>query len=238
MKVTTKRILPFVFVVVAVFYLIFSFSLEQRRMIGDEKGWDPGSRAMPISTGFLLLGLSIYLTFKEGNSTKDEEESLDPGPVKLISLTITLAIFYILCFRYVGFILSTNILLFTLIYFNYRQDITWRMLPTFLAGIIASSGFILLVYSIGRYITRFLFLMGKRSHVQILTNRLFFTGITFIFLAIIFLLTLFIVKRIFKKEHTRIFFTSVYIATGVTEFLYLVFKQIFWVSLAKGVIFW
>jgi hypothetical protein len=207
-------------------------------MIGDERGWDPGSRAMPISTGFLLLGLSIYLALKEGISIKDEEKSLDPRSVKLISLTITLAIFYILCFRYVGFILSTNILLFTLIYFNYKQDITWRMLPKFLFGIIVSSGFILLLYSLGRYITRFLFLLGKRSNIHILTNRLFFTGITFILLTIIFLLTLFIFKSIFKKEHSIILFTSVYIATGMTEFLYLVFKQIFWVSLAKGVIYW
>jgi len=237
-RLTTKKVIPLIFVVVSILYIVFGFSLEQRRMIGDERGWDPGSRAMPLGLGFLLLGLSIYLALKKEQSEEDEENQPDPGSIKLISLTITLSILYILFFRYVGFIFSTNILLFTLIYFNYKTDITWDAIPNCLFGILVSTGFILLLYSIGRFITRFLFLTGKRSNIEILTNRLSMTGITLIVLTGIFLITLFLVKKIMKSEQSKIFFNAVFIATGVTEFLYLVFKQIFWVSLAKGIIYW
>ncbi|GAF82731.1 unnamed protein product, partial [marine sediment metagenome] len=87
-------------------------------MIGDEMGWDPGSRAMPIGIGFLMLGVSIYLFFKERKSG-EEEITLDFASKKLIIITIMLSILYILFFRFVGFVLSTNILLFALIYFYY-----------------------------------------------------------------------------------------------------------------------
>ncbi len=238
MSLTAKKAIPLLFVVVSILYIIFSFSLEQRRMIGDERGWDPGSRAMPLGIGFIMLGASIYLVLKEARTAGEGEEPLDSGSIKLISLTIMLSVFYILFFRYVGFILSTNTLLFTLIYFNYRRDITWNVVPNFLPGLVVSTGFILLLYSIGRFATRFLFLTGKRSNIEILTNRLSTTGITFIVLTGIFLITLFLFKKFLKTEQSKIFLNVVLIATGMTEFLYLIFKQIFWVSLAKGIIFW
>lgn len=238
MKLTVKRVIPLVFFVVAILYLAFGFSLEQRRMIGDEKGWDPGSRAMPIGTGFLILGLSVYLVLKEATSDKAEEKPLDAGAVKLIGLTLTLSVLYICSFRYVGFVLSTNLLLFTLIYFNYQKDITWRMIPRFLTGAVASSGFLLLLYSLGRYITRSLLIMGKQSKIEMLTNRLAITGITFVVLAVIFLVILGVVTKRLKTEHDQSLIPAIFVAVGGTEFLYLVFKQIFWVSLAKGVVFW
>ena len=237
MKLSTRRVIPLVIVVVSLLYIVFSFSLEQRRMIGDVKGWDPGSRAMPVGVGFLMLGLSIYLSFKEARSG-EEEKPLGTGSKKLIILTATLSIIYVLCFRFVGFILSTNILLFTLVYFNYRQDIRWNMVPNFSIGILLSSGFIVLTYSIGRFVTRSLFLMGKRSNIEILTSRVFTSGITLLVVIVIFIVTLLLSKEAIKNEKSKSLCISGFISAGATEFLYIIFKQIFWVSLARGLIFW
>ena len=238
MKPTSKKVIPILFVGVAIFYLIFGFSLEQRRMIADEKGWDPGSKAMPIGIGILMLGLSIYLTLKEVKSEDTEEKPLDPGSVKLIGLTITMAVLYILGFRYVGFVLSTQMLLFTLVYFNGKGDIAWNMMPNFLIGASVCNGFVLIIYSTGRYMIRSLFLLGKQSGLEILTSRLFITGTTFIALAGLMFVLWIVLNRTLKSEHSRNLITPLFIATGTTEFLYLIFKQIFWVSLTQGFIDW
>ena len=238
MPCTAKRLIPIVFVVVSILYIVFGFSLEQRRMIGDERGWDPGLRTMPLGIGFLMLSLSLYLALKREQSEEHEMPRPDPGSLKLISLTIILSILYILVFRYVGFILATNILLFTLIYFNDKQDITWNILPNWVLGSLGSTGFIVLLYSIGRFTTRYLFVTGKRSNINIFTNRLVMTGVTFIAVTGIFLIMVFLLKKFFKSDPSRIVINAAFVATGTTEFLYLVFRQIFWVSLAKGLIFW
>lgn len=237
MKKTTKIIIPIVFIFFSLLYIILSFSIEQRKMIGDEMGWDPGSRAMPIGIGFLMLGVSIYLFFKERKSG-EEEITLDSASKKLIILTIMLSILYILFFRFVGFILSTNVLLFTLIYFYYKRDIKWSMMRNFSIGLLASTGTMILFYSIGRFITHFLFLIGRRSNSEIFSGRLFMTGVTFLILLFIFFTMLLLFRKAIKNENFRIPLLSGFVTMGVTEFIYIIFKQIFWVSLAKGLIFW
>jgi len=237
MKKSTRIIIPIVFIFFSLLYIILSFSIEQRKMIGDETAWDPGSRAMPIGIGFLMLGVSIYLFFKERKSG-EEEITLDSASKKLIIFTIMLSILYILFFRFVGFILSTNVLLFTLIYFYYKRDIKWNMVQNFSIGLFLSVGLMILFYSIGRFTTRFLFLIGRNSNIEIFSERLFITGVTFLVLLFIFFTMLLLFKKVIKYENFRIPLLSGFIAIGVTEFIYIIFKQIFWVSLAKGLIFW
>lgn len=237
MKKNIRIIIPIVFIVFSLLYIILSFSIEQRKMIGDEMGWDPGSRAMPIGIGFLMLGVSIYLFFKERKSEK-EESPLEPASKKLIILTIALSILYILFFRFVGFILSTNILLFTLIYFYYKRDIKWNMIQNFSIGLFLSIGLMILFYSIGRFTTHFSFFIGRRSNFEIFSGRLFITGVTFLVLLFIFFTMLLLFRKAIKNENFRIPLLSGFITIGITEFIYIIFKQVFWVSLAKGLIFW
>ena len=130
MKLGTRRIIPLVFLVVSLLYLAFSFSLEQYRMIGDERGWDPGSRALPIAMGFLMLGVSIYLIAVE-TAKEQKEHAVPAGARSLILLMIVLSVLYILVFRALGFILSTAVLLFTLIHFNRQENVRLEYLPRF-----------------------------------------------------------------------------------------------------------
>ncbi len=238
MKLQSKSLIPVVFVLVAILYVAFGFSLEQRRMIGDERGWDPGSRAMPIGTGLLMLGISIYLFFKESAAAGGEKRGPDTASVKLVALTIALSIVYILSFRYLGFLLSTYFLLVTLFYFNAAGDIGWKLIPRFMAGAGVGCAFTLLLYSLGRTITRYLVLSGKRSKMEVLSNRLFTTGITFAVLSVLFIISLGIGGKYLKSKTSRRMITAVGVSAATTELLYLVFKQIFWVSLAKGIIDW
>ncbi|MBW2153357.1 MAG: hypothetical protein JRH18_17005 [Deltaproteobacteria bacterium] len=121
---------------------------------------------------------------------------------------------------------------------EHRKDITWAMAPRFVTGAILSNCFILLLYSMGRFTTRSLLLLGKQSNIEILTSRLFITAITFAVLAIMFVFPLIAAFKRAETEKSKNWLTSVFVAVGVTECLYLIFKQVFWVSLARGVIFW
>jgi putative tricarboxylic transport membrane protein len=237
MKFGTRRIIPLVFLIVSLLYLAFCFSLEQYRMIGDEKGWDPGSRALPIAMGFLMLGLSTYLIFKE--TTKEQaERSVPAGARNLIFLTILLSVLYILVFRSLGFILSTAILLFTLIYFNYHGNIRLELFPGFAAGLVSSTVFVLLVYTAGRFITRTLFYLGRARGYELFTSKVFSAFAVFVVVVLIFAVLLVCLRKTVNAPKVRSVLVAGLTAAGVTEGLYLVFKQIFLVSLARGILFW
>ena len=233
-----KRVIPIAFIIISLLYIVFSFTVEERKMIGDVRGWDPGSRAMPIGIGFVMLAASVYLTYKERRSPAQEEERQKPSIIKLVILTILLSTFYILCFRFLGFIISTHILLFTLIYFNYQQDIRWDMIPAFSLGLLISTCGMILFYSIGRYISRYLFLLGRKLDIPMLKGKIFTAGIPFVVLLIIFAILLLLLRKAIKKGKYHIPLVAGFTAIGATEFLFIVFKQIFWVSLVKGLIFW
>ena len=237
MKFGARRVIPLIFLVFSLLYLAFCFSLEQHRMIGDERGWDPGSRALPIAMGFLMLGLSIYLILKE--TSKEQEEQAVPSQArKLILLTIVLSVLYILAFQVLGFILSTAVLLFTLVYFNYHENINLKLLPIFSVGLISSVAFALLIYTAGRFITRSLFYTGRAQGYELLTSKVFSAFAVMIFAAAVFMALLVIFRKTVNKPKIRSMLVAGLTAAGVTEGLYLVFKQIFLVNLARGIVFW
>jgi hypothetical protein len=237
MKFGTRRIIPLVFLVVSLLYLAFCFSLEPHRMIGDERGWDPGSRALPIAMGFLMLGLSIYLTLQETLKARDEQ-AVPPEARKLIVLTIALSVLYILAFRFLGFILSTAVLLFTLIYFNYHENVRLKLLPIFCLGLISSTGFVVLIYSAGRFITRSLFYLGRARDYELITSKVFSAFAVMVLVAAVFAALSVFFRKTVHRPKIRIMLMAGLTAAGVTEGLYLVFKQIFLVNLARGIVFW
>jgi len=206
-------------------------------MIGDERGWDPGSRALPIATGFLMLGLSIYLILRE-TAKEQEEQTVPSGARKLILLTIVLSVLYILAFRVLGFILSTAILLFTLIYFNYHENVRLKLLPRLSVGLISSTVFVLLIYTAGRFITRSLFYLGRARGYELFTSKVFCAFVVLLFAAVLFAVLLVFFRKTVNKPETRSLIIAGLMAAGVTEGLYLVFKQIFLVNLARGIVFW
>jgi hypothetical protein len=237
MKMSIKRVLPICFVIISLLYILFVLSLEPGRMIGDERGWDPGTRALPLFVGLLMLGLSIYLTVKESR-IKETIERIDPSALKLIIQTMMLCVCYVLFFRYIGFILSTSALLYTLIFFNCHKDINKSLLGEFFVGLTISIIFTLLVYTMGRAITRELFLIGRSAGIILFKSRIFSAGMATIATALLFMVVLIIAGSLRKTRCPRILLISVMTSAGMTELIYIVFKQIFRVSLAAGLVSW
>jgi hypothetical protein len=240
MKSAPARVIPLVFTVVSLLYLAFSFSLESRRMIGDEQGWDPGSRALPVAMGLLMLTLSVYLAFREGRRPAQARTQalVTTGPRRLVFLTIGASVLYIALFVPLGFVLSTHLLVYTLVYFNEKQDVTAAALPGFAAGLFGGLSFVLALYSLGRLITRSLFLFGRSRGSALLTNRSLAALVVLAVAALLFLLLLLTIRPRRRPTAVRIPLRAVLVASGTTELLYLVFKQVFFVGLARGVIPW
>jgi hypothetical protein len=237
MRLGTRRLVPLAFLLVSLLYLAFSFSLEERRMIGDEKQWDPGSRSLPMAMGFLMLGLSLYLVVKETLPAR-EERPVPAGARRLVVLTIAASLAYILVFRRLGFILATALLLFTLVYFNRRQDVRLNQLPGYAAGAAAGTALALLIYSAGRLLTRGLFAWGRAHGSALLAGNIFAAFLTALLMAALFGALAALARRVLRTPGARETFGAVLLAAGVTEGLYLVFKQIFLVSLPGGIVFW
>jgi hypothetical protein len=237
MRFGSRRVLPLVFLAFSLLYLAFGFSLQKLTMIGDEQGWDPGSRALPLGAGFLMLGLSVYLVFRETTRTLTEQ-AVPSGAQRLILLTIVVSLLYILVFRTLGFILSTHILLFTLIYFNQRQDVRTQYVAPFAAGLVPSTVFVLLVYTAGRFVTRGMSVLGRSSGTALLSNKSFASLVVFLLLAGLFALVVVALRRPRRRPSFRQQLLSALTAAGMTELLYLVFKQIFLVNLARGIVAW
>ena len=88
-KLSTNKIIAFAFLIFSILYIIFGFSIEQRRMIGDRQGWDPGSRAIPIGTGFIMLIVSMYIILlaKEKKSPGDRQQN-DTASRNLVAMSI------------------------------------------------------------------------------------------------------------------------------------------------------
>jgi hypothetical protein len=233
-----KRAVPLAFVVIAVLYLALAFSFEDRRMIGDEKGWDPGPRALPVAIGALMLGISAYLTFR-GWKAPAASASV-PGPaMRLIVLTAVLTSFYIAVFRFLGFVLATTVLLYLLFYFNSMQNVRLKLLPSCMAGLAASTALTLILYSVGKWVSRALLAYGRSIGSTVLADRTLAAGISFLAVTALFVVVVLISKAIRRARSSpgRIP-VAILTAAAMTEGLYIVFRQIFLVSLAPGLILW
>ena len=59
-----------------------------------------------------------------------------------------------------------------------------------------------------------------------------------LFAAALFAVLLVFLRKTVNKTETRSLIIAGLMAAGVTEGLYLIFKQIFLVNLARGIVFW
>jgi hypothetical protein len=233
-----KRTIPLAFIVLAVLYLALTFSFEDRRMIGDEKGWDPGPRALPVAMGAAMLGLATYLAFRAGNAPATSTPVSVPAS-RLIVLTAALTSLYIAGFRLLGFVLATASLLYLLFFFNSMQDVRLKLLPRCLAGLAACVTLTVLLYTAGKWVSRALPAFGRSIGSAVLADRTLGAGVSFLAVTALFVALVALCKAIrgARLPLGRIP-VAVLTAAALTEGLYIVFRQIFLVSLAPGLVRW
>ena len=237
MRFGTRRASAAVFVVLSLLYIAFALSVEQRRMIGDDRGWDPGSRALPLGAGAVMLAASLFLVVRERAPAGDRERLPTPSR-RLIALAIVVSLLYVFAFRAVGFVLGTNLLLLTLITFNTEGDVRIAFVPRFAAAVGVGTAFVLVIYTLGRLITRSLFFTGRRMSSDLLQAPVFTAAVSLAAVAVVFLAIVLGVRRRLPVGPARRLLDTMLTAAGTTELLYLVFRQVFLVRLAQGLVRW
>jgi hypothetical protein len=228
---------PIVICLVAVICIWYALSLEQRRMIGDETAHDPGSRAMPLAAGVLMLAAGLYETLRRPGKTAPPEEG---GSAGLFILTLISSLAYIVFLERIGFIPLTSLFLYTLIAVYKSTALPGGKVTTgsFLPGFLYSATVSTLLYTAGRLVSREFFYRGRSAGIELLSSRTF-TILSFTLVAGI--LYAGIAKLAYRRGSGtagRVLVNSVLLSTATTLLLYVVFRMIFRVNFPAGLIFW
>ena len=256
--------MPLAWLAFSIIYLLFALSIEPRRMPADREGWDPGSNAIPVGIGYVMVAVSAYLVItdrrkpakavsagetrvaKEGAASEGVAKEGAAGAVPaaevpdvkaLILLTIGTTVLYIMVFRVAGFVISTTVLMLTLTYFYLRQRVRLAYLGEYLRSLGGALITNVLLYSLGRWIIRWTQYFGRTWGVELLRNRLFTAVLALAAWAVIVVPIYLVIRH--RKLWTDSSGTRAALAACITTLgLYLVFQQIFRVALPGGFIAW
>ena len=236
-----RKPLPLFFVGLSILYFIYVVSMGNTQIIGGETIGDPGGMKLPLFLSIFMFGASIYLFITD--TAKEAQKKMGKAELGLFILTLVSLVAYILLIRALGFILCTSALLFCLCFANSqgglrREDIKSGSL-WLLVTLIFQVGF----YSLGRYITRSLFMASRSGTVPAWMGNTGFTAfVTAFVLAGIFAALIFILRKPMSvaKAGAAVHnaWVSAMVAVISTQTLFLVFRQLFLVRLPQGLIFW
>ncbi len=230
------KLLPLIMAVVSLLYLIYVVSLGNTKMIGDEIGGDPGGMILPLTMAVFMLCGFTYLAIKE-RPTETEKKTREENKVTLCTFLVAIA--YVVCSSYLGFVLTSSLTLFALmvLYMSIGQDkLKWWVkligLVSFLVATVA-------VYSIFRVMTRAFLRMGRSGQLPAIFGNSNFTAFLSLLVLLAFTLVfVFTIGRISKGKSWRRLYTAGIISMVSTLFLYIVFRQFFLVTLLPGIITW
>ena len=239
--------MPLAWLAFSIIYLFFAMSIEPRRMPADREGWDPGSNAVPIAIGYVMVAVSTYLIITDRKRPSAERRTASPADTEdivqtadvrsLILLTIVTTVAYILVFRGAGFVIATTILMLTLTYFYTLQQVRLSDVPEYVRSMTATLLINVLLYSLGRWIIRWTQYFGRTWEVDLLRNRLFTALLAVTAWALVCVPIYLMVRRrnLWRSGPG----SRAAVVTCVTTLgLYLVFQQIFRVALPGGFIAW
>lgn len=124
-----RKTIPFAFAIVSMLYIAYILALGGSRMLGDEIGGDPGGMIIPLLLGVFMLISSVYIFLTDKKNEKQEEMS--PVERRLFWGVVIIAVLYVAMARMLGFVLSTSLAFYILVFLNYRQGFRKDELKSF-----------------------------------------------------------------------------------------------------------
>ena len=241
MRSASGRTASVVVCLAALLIIVYGFSLEQRRMIGDEEGHDPGSRALPLAAGAVMLAAGLYEVFRPSAGSAERSGGEKGGPV-LFLVTLGCAGAYVLLLEPVGFILLTTLFMYVLFVVYGRAvlaDADLRLRAALL-GSGAAALFAAVLYTAGRLVSRELFYLGRSAGIEFLASR---TGSVMIFVLLAGLIFFPAWRIVFRRGKKRtaeknVILHAIFLSAAATLFLYVVFRMMFRVNFPAGLLFW
>lgn len=239
----TRKPLPFVFMVVSILYFIYVISLGSSTMIGDEIGGDPGGMMLPLVLSIFMFVASTILFLTDKKPQEAVQNSRGTSEQRLFLLTLIVAILYVAAMRPLGFIITTALLVFTLMFFYLQGTVVRKDVATWAVGTVATLAVLLALYSIGRVISRYLLLSARQGRIpQWLGSTGVVAGVMLVIVLVLYYLLYKLTRARFHHERVPVAvshaFDACMISAITTELIYLVFRQMFLVELVPGLITW
>lgn len=240
---TKRKKLPLVFIFISALDIIYVVSLGNTYMLGDEIGGDPGGMLIPLTIGILMFLLSTYIWLTEANEIKNKK--MEKSDKELFIITTITAVLYVVMQRVLGFILSTSICMYILFFAYQNNGLKKDKIGLFFSGMGIMEIELLIIYTLGRIVTRYLIIQSKMNNIPLwLSSSPFIIFINLIILIAILVLHTKIKNKIFNNinsDNNELFVSinkaCVITITSITIF-YLIFKQLFLVNVISGIIFW
>ena len=216
-------------------YFPYILAQGNSKMIGDEIGGDPGGFLLPaFLAGFMMLG-ALYLLFMDKTPGRAEPA---PRAGAKFYFAICSGILYVLLFSKLGFIITSTLLVFSLSFIASLDTAIRKNLAPLFAGLAGTLAFTVGYYSAGRFMTRYLLQVGRTTSFTIASAPFFVFSANMLVLGLLLYIAAKMVRRMKPGLMSRKVAVISLVTAGSVEFLFLVFRQLFLVNLARGIITW
>lgn len=231
----SRKTVPIAMLAFSLAYFPYLVAQGNSKMIGDEIGGDPGGFLLPaFLAGFMLLG-ALYLLFVDKTP---EKAGLAPRAGARFYFAVISGTLYAVLFSRLGFIVSSSLLVFTLSFIASLDSPIRKNFVPLISGLACTVAFTVGYYSLGRAITRSLFQVGRTTSFTIASAPFFVFSANILALGLILYLAARIAQRTKAGSMLRKVAAIGLVTAGSVEFLFLVFRQLFLVNLARGIITW
>lgn len=226
-----RRALPFGFFVTSLIYLGFMLSTESSHMVGDDFGYDPGSRALPLLAGGVLAVVSLHLFIRERGAAADAPRQ----GRNLFVANLVLAVLFIALFRHLGFVLTTGLFMFALIALNYREAGETLAPARTGAWLAYSVGLLVALFSLARGVVKACYFVFHQTHWEAMRDPFIQASFEIAVVVPAFVAVGLVVRR---RAGRSLYLTMSQTAVGTTMGIFILFRELFLVQLPKGVLFW
>ncbi len=234
----SRKTVPIAMLVFSVAYFPYLLSQGNSKMIGDEIGGDPGGFLLPaFLAGSMFLG-ALYLLFQDKSPGKTGAAAEAPRAGARFYFTLAAGVLYVLLFATLGFMVASTLLVFSLSFIASIDTPVRRNLGPLAAGLAGTLAFTIGYYSLGRFMTRYLFQVGRTTTFTLASAPFFVFSANIVVLGLILYFSARIAQRMKSGSMPRMIAVIGLVTAGSVEFLFLVFRQLFLVNLARGIITW
>ena len=226
------KLFPLVMTVLSALYTISVLLSEDFKYQVDSVGGDPGGKLLPlIMGGFLFLGF-LFITIKE----RPDGKKMDKETLALFFTTLGLSIAYVACLKPIGFILTTSVLLYTLLYLYTTIGEKRSVAQAAIGGVATIAGTVGF-YTLMRLLSKTVIRLGRSGALPAFFGKSAGSAcIALVFVAVVtVVLALTLVRFLNRKGYNRVAIAGI-ITFATVLFLYVSFKQFFQVNLAPGLI--
>lgn len=217
--------------VAALAYIAFVLTLDSSQMAGDNYGYDPGTRALPLLAGLVMAAASLHLAVRERRAAA--VGWLEPRGLVLANLGVS--VLFVVLFRHLGYIPTTGALMFVLVVLNVRQSgvgLAWGAVAGWFAFTLAE---LVGLFSLARGIVRSCYLAYHALGWEALRDPFVQAVIETAVLVPLFAAIGLLLRR---RLGPSPLLTASQTTVGTVIGIFLVFKEYFLVQLPKGLLFW